>query len=207
MSVGKHNNPLWFDIRITSNNFGRACNRQFRQLYPPSLVKTILGDYGSLHTAAIQWGCDHESDAIHSYSLKAQKAVCECGIFSSTSIPYLATLPDGIILLDNTTTSGLSEVKCPFKHRKSTIEKACSEASFCLANTDNGVALKRMYDYYYQDTGQSALTGAQFCDFVVWTEVDMHIERISFDAMLWDNMKSKLALFIINWVRNFGTSM
>lgn len=57
MSVRQRNNPVWFDARqwrITSSNFGRVCNRQFRQLYPQSLVKTILGDYGSPHTAAIQ---------------------------------------------------------------------------------------------------------------------------------------------------------
>jgi len=94
--------------------------------------------------------------------------------------------------MGNDVNFGLIEVKCPFKHRKSTIEEACSDASFCLANTDNVVMLKRMHDYYYQVTGQLALTGAQFCDFVVWTEVDMHIERISFDTMLWDDMKSKL---------------
>ena len=49
MSVGQRNNPLWFDARqwrSTSSNFGRICNRQFRQLYPPSLVRTLLGDYG-----------------------------------------------------------------------------------------------------------------------------------------------------------------
>ena len=41
MTIGQHNNPLWFDARqwrITSSNFGKVCNRQFRQLYPPSLV-------------------------------------------------------------------------------------------------------------------------------------------------------------------------
>jgi len=98
MSVGQRKNPLWFDARqwrITSSNFVRVCNRQYRQLYPPSLVKTLLGDYGSPRTAAIQWGCDHESDAICSYSLKTQMTVCECGIFLSTSLPYLAISPDG----------------------------------------------------------------------------------------------------------------
>ena len=156
-------------------------------------MKTILGDYGSPHTAAIQWGCDHETDAICSYARKTQMAVRECGIFLSSSFPYLATSPDGIISLDDTS-FGLVEVKCPFKHRKSTIEEACSDVSFCLANTDSGVTLKRTHDYYYQVTGQLALTGAQFCDFV-WTEIDMHIERISLDDVLWDDMKSKLAHF------------
>ena len=55
MSVGQRNNPLWFDVRqwrVTSSNFGRVCNRNFRQLYPPSLVKSLFGDYGSPYTAS-----------------------------------------------------------------------------------------------------------------------------------------------------------
>ena len=118
MSVGQRNNPLWFDAqqwRITSSNLGRVCNRQFRQLYPQSLVKTILGDYGSPHTAAVQWGYGHETDAICSYARKTQMAVRECGIFLSSSFPYLATSPDGIISLDDTS-FGLVEVKCPFHY-------------------------------------------------------------------------------------------
>jgi len=94
-----------------------------------------------------------ESDAICSYSLKMQVAVRECGIFLSTSFPYLATSPDGIISHDDVVAFGLVEVKCPFKHRKSTIEEACNDPSFCLANTDNVVMLKRTHDYLYQVTG------------------------------------------------------
>ena len=84
MTIGQHNNPLWFDARqwrITLSNFGKVCNRQFRQLYPPSLVKSILGDYGTPHTAAIQWGWDHEANAICSYTLKTQRSVVSVAYF------------------------------------------------------------------------------------------------------------------------------
>jgi len=60
---------------------------------------------------------------------------------------------------------------------------------------DDGFQLKRMHDYYYQVTGQLALTVAQFCDFVVWTEVDMHIEYIHLDSELWENMLKELTHF------------
>jgi len=59
MGVHQLNNPLWFDAhqwRIISSNFGKVYSRQFRQLYQPSLVQSLLGDYGSPYTAAIQWG-------------------------------------------------------------------------------------------------------------------------------------------------------
>ena len=35
----------------------------------------------------------------------------------------------------------------------------------------------------------------QNCDFVVWTDVDIHIERIMFDVELWTDMKDKLSHF------------
>lgn len=44
-------------------------------------------------------------------------------------------------------------------------------------------------------TGQLGLTGAEFCHFAVWTEVDIHIEWIFLDVALWTNMKTRLRDF------------
>ena len=55
--------------------------------------------------------------------------------------------------------------------------------------------LRRNHNYYYQVIGQIALSKAEFCDFVVWTEVDIHIERIVPDSSLWAEMQEKLAHF------------
>ena len=199
MTIGQRHNPLWLDARqwrITSSNFGRVCNRAFRRLYPPSLVKSLLGDYGIPHTAALRWGCDHESNAIHQYIQQSGAQVEECGVYLSVEFPYLATSPDGIIPLANGK-FGVVEVKCPYKHRNNSIEVACKDPAFCLfRNTENGqISLNRRHDYYFQVTGQIALTGAEFCDFVVWTDVDIHIERIMFDVELWTDMKDKLSHF------------
>ena len=61
-----------------------------------------------------------------------------------------------------------------------TIEEACGDAYFCLANTDSGVILKRTHDYYYQVTGHLAFTSSQ----------NWHIFTI-----------------YMPWVRNFRVSM
>ena len=125
MSVGQRNNPLWSDARqwrITSSNFGKVCNRTFRQLYPPSLVKSLLGDYGIPRTAAIQWGCDHESDAIQQYVLTRGSTVEECGVFLSEEFPYLATSPDGVISIDNER-FGVIEVKCLLSTEKTLLKR------------------------------------------------------------------------------------
>ena len=73
MTIGQGDNPLWMDARqwrVTASNFGRVCNRNFRVLYPPSLKKIILGDYGHPNTAAIHWGHNHESIASEAYQNK-----------------------------------------------------------------------------------------------------------------------------------------
>ena len=114
---------------------------------------------------------------IQSHMLLSGSQVEECGVFLSEQYPYLATSPDGIIRLDNGK-FGVVEVKCPYKHCKNSIEVTCKDTTFCLSKgTENGeIALNHHHDYYFQVTGQLALTGAEFCDFIVWTEVDIHIE-------------------------------
>ena len=198
MTIGQRNNPLWMDARqwrVTSSNFGKVCNRNFKQMYPPSLLKTILGDYGNFHTAALQWGCDHELEAIQLYTTYTGIQVKECGVFLSEKYPYLATSPDGIVYLTNEEFS-VVEVKCPYKHRDIKIVDACNDRAFCLYTDESGLQqLKRTHDYYYQIIGQIALTGAQFCDFIVWTNLEIHVERIFPDNELWEQMVAILAHF------------
>ena len=165
MSIGQRNNPLWLDARqwrVTSSNFGRVCNRQFQQSYPTSLIKTVLGDYGTPHSAALQWGCDHERDAIQQYMVTTGTRVEDCGVFLSVDYPFLATSPDGVIWLRNEK-FGIIEVKCPYKHCDNSIEMVCQDPAFCL---------KRTHDYYYQVIGQLTLSGAKFCNFIVCMDKD-----------------------------------
>ena len=51
------------------------------------------------------------------------------------------------------------------------------------------------HDYYVLSRNRIALTGAEFCDFFIWTEADVHIERILLDVIMWAEMKAKLARF------------
>ena len=73
--------------------------------------------------------------------------------FLSVEYPYLASSPDGSILVGNGK-FGLVEVKCPYKHLKSSIEVACKNPTFCLSKCtdlskfteDNQIALKLIVD-------------------------------------------------------------
>ena len=70
---------------------------------------------------------------------------------------------------------------------------ACADKTFCLEITDNGVAkLKKGHEYYDQVQGQMALTGAKWCDFVVYTNLGLNIDRIYFDPNHWKKLREKL---------------
>ena len=93
---------------------------------------------------------------------------------------------------------GLIEIKCPFKYRDSMICKACDNRHFHLEKYGNDIKLRRTHDYFYQVTGQLAITDAVFCDFVTWTCSDIHIERIYLDTTLWSSMLQELTAFYFN---------
>ena len=83
MTTGQKENPLWMDARqwrVTASNFGRVCNRcRDPGFFPSSLVKLCLGDYGSILSPPIQWGCTHEGVAIKAYEQKTGLQVHHCG--------------------------------------------------------------------------------------------------------------------------------
>ena len=198
MTIGQRDNPLWMDARqwrITASNFGRIANRQTED-YPPSLFKLLLGDYGCPTSHAIRWGIEHEDTAVKRFEAVKSLEVHPCGVYISHHQPFLAASPDGLIHLPNGSL-GLVEIKCPFKHRTSTIADACKDPLFCLEfdSIEEVTSLKRTHNYYYQVIGQLAITGACICYFVVWTCEDLFIEEIKPDVDLWSCMQHKLTKF------------
>ncbi|XP_038046612.1 uncharacterized protein LOC119720830 [Patiria miniata] len=71
-TVGQRHNALWFAYkqnRLTSSNFGAVLGAVRRNSTPPSLLKTLRGEYGSAgRSSAIQWGVNHEDIALEKYS-------------------------------------------------------------------------------------------------------------------------------------------
>lgn len=52
--------------------------------------------------------------------------------------------------------------------------------------------LKEDHPYYAQVQGQMAVTGARWCDFIVYTSKGIYIQRILFDPVFWAGLKQKL---------------
>ena len=79
--------------------------------------------------------------------------------------------------------------------REKTLAEACQMATFCLEDNKNKLALKRRHDYYYQIQCQLHCADCNWCDLVVKTEQDIHIERIYRDKKWWGLQLEKFRSF------------
>ena len=119
------------------------------------------------------------------HSQKTPVHVFKSGFVVCTHSPILGCSPDGKVIHPNCEDPfGLLEVKCPeTKFQVSPLDACSDPKSFC-ERVGNMCKLKKTHAYYAQVQGQMGCTGAQWCDFVVYTKKGMLIERISFGQRL-----------------------
>lgn len=198
--------PKWYEMRrfrLTSSVFG-----QIKQLKPHTapinLVLQILGVKKVPVTTAMQWGIEHEDQAVQLYTEYQHRNghgglyACSCGIYISTAHPFLGASPDSAVYDPeclSTTPYGFLEVKCPYSKRHMTPVEACSCQRFFATLVDGQPRLRRTHMYYSQVQGQMAIGGRMWCDFVIFTEKGISVERILFDFLYWEDLLPKLTLF------------
>ena len=117
------------------------------------------------------------------------------GLVISVSNPWLAASPDGVVSDPSETTQGLVEVKTPFSMKENTPEEACKTSSFCLERKNDEYQLKTRHDYFYQVQCQLYCTNTDWCDFILKTNKDFHIQRIHRDKKWWGLQLTKLRKF------------
>lgn len=71
--------------------------------------------------------------------------------------------------------------------------KDFKDKKFCCKVVDGLVRLKKTHTYFYQVQGQMAVTGHEWCDFVLWTNNktvanSTRIETITFDKEFVDRV-------------------
>lgn len=95
---------------------------------------------------------------------KRHLVVIPCGLFVDEVIPYLGASPDGLIDSDS-----IIEVKCPSSASSLTPIEAIrsKKITFCIATKENGIKLKRNYNYFYQVQGELKIAKKKYCYFVV----------------------------------------
>lgn len=212
---GQLSSFLWQQARagrITASNFGRVCKCSWFQTQSVASIQSLLKDlinptYFKNPPTPMKWGTCCEPIAAHQYA-KLQHAkgndgiqLGECGLFLHPLHKFLGATPDRLVT-DPTSfpSDGILEIKCPWKYKDCTVVEACQDSSF-YCKLESGIPrLMITHAYYYQVQGQLAITRRSWCDFVVYTTKDLHVERIYFDREFWSCAEVKLVDFYISCV-------
>uniref|UniRef100_UPI00358EFCAA uncharacterized protein n=1 Tax=Myxine glutinosa TaxID=7769 RepID=UPI00358EFCAA len=174
-TVGQSKNPLWSSYRhnrITASRFGLVLAAIRRHSFPPSLFKTLRGEYTKIAGAkAIDWGISHEDRGIEQYSQVTGYPVQRRGLFLPTS-GLLGASPDGSISDDH-----IGVVKCPWVATNTSIAEVAENKHFFLTvdEVTGPFKLKHSHTYFDQIQGNLHLIGASRCDSVVWTPTELAI--------------------------------
>lgn len=176
--------------RLTASHFGQVMKRKAKP--SPSFMKEVMGSVNLSNVTSVSYGSRYESVAKEQYlKLMKKKAkhpvtLYECGLVVNPGVPWLGASPDGKVY-DPVAEDpyGLLEIKCPYKYRDSTPEQACENSDFCCTIVDNVITLKKDHIYYMQIQGQIALSKVLWCDFVVFTQMGLHVSRIEYDEQMW----------------------
>lgn len=120
--------------------------------------------------------------------------VSDSRLIINTKWPHLGASPDGIIACE-CCGKGCLEVKCPFCAKGLSIQDASNVKGSCLIEINGSILLDHNHAYYYQVQAQIFIGEMDYCDFVVWTEKDIYIERIYGDEDFWDDVTIKADKF------------
>ncbi|XP_067654064.1 uncharacterized protein [Haliotis asinina] len=180
--------PVWFQFRagrITASKM-KSVNRTSLSDPSRSLIRHICYPTEvKFSNPATRWGCSHEVTARDTYEkLSSERhhnfSVEECGLFLSCEYPHLGATPDGIVDC-GCCGRGSLEIKCPFCAKDDFVDNRI----VYLEEVNGSLQLKRDSQYYYQVQTQLFVTNYDYCDFVVWTNNDVFVERITPCLAFW----------------------
>ena len=201
---GQADCPEWFfhrRKRLTASNFGSVMNRR-ESIFPKAIVENIkTSNVNTRAPISCKWGKENEENALLKYYETRYNQVDLCqyvGFVVNPKWPWLGASPDALAVChEDPSNYGAVEIKCPSSKVNMSIAEACQDKTFYLSKDINGqVSLKKKHQYYHQLQGIMAICQLNWIDFVVYTVVDMHVERVDFDLHNWkDNMLPKLTNF------------
>ena len=195
---------LWYEHRIGRITASRFFEVSRASLNPPptSLVRCIMErnrDYSFL--PSIQWGIANEDTARKAFVQISREehnnfSFNPAGLHVNPKYPHLGASPDGLISC-SCCGEGLIEIKCPYKHRY-VHPNSVNDRKFYLSRSEDGrLQLSHDHAYYHQVQGQLAVCEKEYCDFICWTTVGMHTERITLEHSYLSKIKPKLDAFFV----------
>lgn len=135
---------------------------------------------------AVEWGNLQEENARKLYIEKTGRNMVETGLCIHPSIPF-GSSPDGYFYGDDGE-KGTLEIKCP---NQNTFMKYKVEV------TDNVGLLLTKPEYFFQCQSHMMVTGASWCDFVVYCPFQgnpIHIVRILPDYSCFDMIEKRIRM-------------
>ena len=195
--------------RFTASSFQLIAKRQRNH---DSFAQSIMHPK-PFTSKYVAHGMKYEPVALREYekfmfNRKTPVAVLKSGFVVSEAFPVLGASPDvKVIDFGCSICFGLAEVKCPHTKFHVTPLEACSDPNFFMEKiSDTQCRLKRDHAYYGQVQGQMGVTGAKWCDFIVYTSKGIYIERIAFDPVYWGNLKNELLRYYFEHFFKFASA-
>lgn len=136
---------------------------------------------------AVEWGSLQEENARKLYIEKTGRNMVETGLCIHPSIPNFGSSPDGYFYGDDGE-KGTLEIKCP---NQNTFMKYKVEV------TDNAGLLLAKPEYFFQCQSHMMVTGASWCDFVVYCPFQSNpiiIVRILPDNSCFDMIEKRIRI-------------
>lgn len=164
---------------LAKTRSGRGASRaNYRaQLIAERLTGVVQESYTN---AAIQWGIDHEVEAIAAYEFYRDITVEPCGFIPHPSIPMAGASPDGLV-----GKVGQVEIKCP---------QTATHIETLLRRT-------APMGYLLQVQWQLACTGRKWCDWISYDprmpeRLKLFVVRVPRDAELIATMETEAQTFL-----------
>ncbi|XP_065069492.1 uncharacterized protein LOC135694605 [Rhopilema esculentum] len=187
----------WHEIRmrrLTSSNASKVLNRKrnFEALANQLLNPKPETELPQLVKDAFKHGIMYEPVARKQYeeylkyNLRHDAAVRETGIVVQPYLFWLAASPDGLVSDNAEAGTGLLEIKFPETKKE-------EYPRWPLVN--GKPELKREHGYYTQIQMAMGLSGAPYCDFIVYTFKGLIIVRTPFNNEYFVNVIQKLNIF------------
>ena len=183
------NTKEWYQLRahrITSSTCCLILNQRNKTLpllhwclYPKPLLNPL--------PSSVAWGQQNEKVACKKYtefmvrSGHSGLTTQPCGFIIHQTKGWLGVSPDAKVFDPACSClNGIAEFKCPYTKRDKSPEEACSDPSFYCELVNGHFHLKRTHQYYHQVQLQLYVSSdmSSWCDFCVYTPVDVAVERI-----------------------------
>ena len=155
----------------------------------------------------LDFGRYHEPIALNHYEkyMKSRQhhlQVENVGLVIDYANYVIGASPDRkIIDSSETFPHGIMEIKCSEEYKNNDPRDICFiSKSSCLEIINDNIRLKRDHSYYDQVQMQLALTTQTWCEFILYTNKGIIIDRVKYDEEHWFELREKLLKFYFDFL-------